>query len=70
MKTESLCPWCEFGIAAFRRMHDDGTEYRCPNCGMCHTRKEGSEDAFAFFPPDIDRAFTNDVKPLFPEFDC
>jgi hypothetical protein len=68
--TESPCPWCEFGVAVPCRWHDDGTEYRCRDCGGRHTRKVGSEDAFAFFPADIYAAFDPSVKPLELEDDA
>ncbi len=52
------CPWCDRkACCVLNRCHDDAEEYQCLACGMCHTRKEDQpEYAFAFFPPDIDRA--------------
>jgi hypothetical protein len=64
--TEIKCPWCESGVAVPSRTCDSGTEYRCRDCGGRHTRREGSPDAFGFFPADVARAFDPAVKPLFP----
>jgi hypothetical protein len=61
------CPWC--GAASRqRRTHDDGTEYECPDpgYGKIHTRHEGSDEVFAFFPGDIYAIINDDVPPLFP----
>jgi hypothetical protein len=68
MRTDGTfpCPWC--GAAGCRpcRWHDDGVEYRCPECGWRHTRKEGCSEALVFFPGDIYGALCLDIEPLFP----
>jgi hypothetical protein len=62
---ELECPWCERIIERpqFTRMHDNGVEFRCPSCGKTHVRKEGSADAFAFFPGDIYAVVDDDEEP-------
>ena len=50
------CPWCDQErLCLRRRAHDDGVEYVCRTCERPHTRKNGREEAFIFFPGDIDR---------------
>lgn len=60
------CPWCAAadGLEPVR-MHDDGTEYLCPKCGMRHTRRpENPAVAFAFFPGDIYAASRTNVPTI------
>jgi hypothetical protein len=47
------------------RLHNDAAEFQCVWCGQRHVRKEGDDNAYAFFPADVARAFQTDVKPLF-----
>ena len=59
-----MCPWCYESYCVRGRIHDDGQEYRCLWCGMGHTRKEGSDEAFVFFPGDIYALEDPTIKPL------
>ncbi len=64
----SWCPWCARTIdrPKLTRLHDDGAEYECPDCGRRHVRRQGVEDAvFLFFPADIAAATRQDIPPLF-----
>jgi len=67
--TESWCPWCAQTIEQPRltRWHDDGCEYQCPECGQHHTRKEGDEGIYAFFPGDIAAMTREEIPPLFDD---
>lgn len=61
-----ICPWCGTaeGLEPVR-MHDDGTEYICPECRMRHTRRpENPATAFALFPGDIYAAFRPNVPTI------
>jgi hypothetical protein len=59
------CPWCNTVNNHIElRRYQEATEYRCYQCAKTHTRKVGSNDAFAFFPEDIKAAFSSDVEPL------
>ena len=60
------CPWCDrVGSHLPNRVHGTATEFRCSKCRNTHTRKTGKEDAFAFFPADIDR-MESDSVPIIP----
>lgn len=51
------CPWCDSQCVTQTRTHDTGTEFKCLDCGECHTRKvEEPGSAFLAFPPDIEAA--------------
>jgi transposase-like protein len=74
---DKRCPVCdEVHPAHVVRTYDAGTyageyeaggaEWQCANCGGKWTiRNENPGECFAFFPPDIDVAFHNDLQPFF-----
>lgn len=49
------CPYCgEADSCTRRRVHDDGTEWKCQVCREPHTlRDDRPGEAFAFFPGHI-----------------
>lgn len=69
--TESWCPWCQQTILnpERTRLHDDAAEFRCPDCGRTHVRKEGIDDAvFFFFPADLADATAQEIPSLFGDY--
>jgi hypothetical protein len=53
---ESWCPYCDKAIRpTLTRKRPDAAEYRCPECGQCHTRFPTDIDQIHwFYPGDID----------------
>jgi hypothetical protein len=64
---DKLCPWClTVQRARVTRVDSGCAEWQCSGCGMCWTVKDGHRgEAFAFWPPDIHGAMSDDVEPLF-----
>jgi hypothetical protein len=61
-----LCPWCT-GIrpAQISRECPTATEWKCLSCEMRWNIRRGEPDTYyVFWPPDIEAAFDNDIKPL------
>lgn len=65
---EKFCPWCATVQPARVRRTDTGCcEWECSGCHRRFTVRDGhSGEVLAFYPPDIDGAFDNDLQPLFP----
>ena len=63
---ELTCCWChQTGPHVRTRMHDEGVEWKCLQCGQRFTMKEGDPDhAYLFFPGDIYALSSDDIKPL------
>jgi hypothetical protein len=64
LKMTNACPFCGHWPCLPIRVGDGCREFLCEHCDMRHTRKAGQLDAFAFWPPDIDRALSNRVEPI------
>jgi DNA-directed RNA polymerase subunit RPC12/RpoP len=61
-----LCWYCRHRMIS-GRVEGLATEYVCSPCGYSHTvRADDPDHIYHFFPADIDRAFSDEVKPLFP----
>lgn len=63
---DKLCPSCQTVQPARVTRVDSGcAEWQCSGCGMYWTVKDGHPgEAFVFRPPDIQRAISDDVRPV------
>ena len=62
------CPWCQtVQPASVTRVDSGCAEWKCSGCGQRWTVKDGYPgEAFAFWPPDIEQALSDDLEPFFP----
>jgi transposase-like protein len=61
------CPYCgTVNPARVTRVNSGCAEWECSRCGGRWTVKDGRPgECFAFFPPDIDAAMSDDLEPFF-----